>query len=320
MVALSGGVGGSKLVTGLASLIAGDDLLVVANTGDDFKHLGLHVSPDIDTLIYASTGRSNPVTGWGQANETWSFMDMLGTLGGPVWFNLGDRDLALHVWRTHRLNEGASLTEVTDEIARRCSVPFRLIPMTNDEVTTVVETEVGALPMQNYFVERRCVPRVKGLRYEGAAAARPNSELLAALADPALELIVICPSNPFLSIDPILAVPTLRAAIESSPAPVVGVTPIIGGQAVKGPTAKMMGELGLKVDAATVAERYGSLLDAYLLEDADHALAERVRNAGIQPVLAQTLMSDMDAKIGLAKAVLEAGQALLARSSGRSSP
>lgn len=306
VVALSGGVGGSKLVQGLAALCAPADLLVVANTGDDFTHLGLQVCPDIDTLIYTSTGRNNPQTGWGQANETWSFMDMLRVLGGPDWFNLGDRDLALHVLRTCRLRQGATLSEVTDDIARRCGVPFRLVPMSDDPVPTLVETEAGTLEMQTYFVKERCAPRVRGLRYEGSERARPNPELLAALADPGLAAIVVCPSNPFLSIDPILSLPALKSALRASPAPVVAVAPIIGGQAVKGPTAKMMAELGMRVDAAAVAEHYAGLLDYYLLDEQDRGEAERVRATGAVPVFARTLMQDLEGKIALARAVLAA--------------
>ncbi|WP_342643833.1 2-phospho-L-lactate transferase [Rhodoligotrophos ferricapiens] len=306
VIALSGGVGGSKLVEGLARACRPEDLLVIANTGDDFIHLGLHISPDIDTVIYTCTGRSNLEQGWGQAHETWSFMDMLRTLGGPDWFQLGDRDLAMHVWRTYRLSQGASLTAVTQELAQRCALPFALLPMSDDPVRTMVDTAEGVLPMQNYFVEKRCGPAVTGLTYQGAETARPNPALLAALEDPALEAIVICPSNPFLSIDPILALPGLRQALRNAPAPVIAVTPIIGGQAVKGPTAKMMAELGLHVDAVAVARHYAGLIDIFVLDQQDAALADAIRASDIAPVLAQTLMKGLSDKRSLAEAVLNA--------------
>ncbi|WP_137391555.1 2-phospho-L-lactate transferase [Rhodoligotrophos defluvii] len=309
VIALSGGVGGSKLVEGFARTCRPGELLVIANTGDDFTHLGLHISPDIDTVIYTCTGRSNPQTGWGQDGETWSFMDMLHILGGPDWFKLGDRDLAMHVWRTHRLSQGASLTAVTQELAERCGLTFPLLPMSDDPVRTVVETTEGLLPMQRYFVERRCAPVVTGLLYEGAETARPNPTLMANLQDPELEAIVICPSNPFLSIDPILALPGLRQALRNAPAPVVAVTPIIGGRAIKGPTAKMMAELGLPVDAAAVARHYAGLIDLFVLDEQDAYLTGEVAAAGIKPFPAETMMHDTADRIALAKAVLNAAAA-----------
>ena len=304
LIAFSGGIGGSKLVQGLAALVDPRDLLVVANTGDDFEHLGLHVSPDIDTVIYTITGRVNPSTGWGIAGETWSFMKMLATLGGPTWFNLGDGDLALHVLRSYRLRAGESLTAIVEDYCRSLGVPFRLLPMTDDPVRTMVETDEGVLAMQNYFVERRCEPRVLAVRYAGAAVAQPNAALLAALCDPALEGLILCPSNPFLSIGPILAVPGLRDRMAESKVPVVAVSPIVAGQALKGPTAKMMFELGLEVSAAAVAQLYHGVVTDFVLDRQDESQQDTIRALGMRTCIAETVMRDSETRIELARTVL----------------
>jgi LPPG:FO 2-phospho-L-lactate transferase len=306
VIALSGGIGGSKLALGLSRVVAGADLVVVANTGDDFEHLGLAISPDLDTLMYTLAGVDDVQRGWGRRDETWAFMAALAALGGETWFQLGDRDLATHVERTRRLAAGDSLSAITKDFCRRLGIAARLLPMTDDRVRTRLRTSHGWLDFQDYFVRRRCEPAVLELAYHGAASARPRPELLAALGHAALRAIVICPSNPFVSIDPILAVPGLREAIAQCAAPVIAVSPIIGGRAIKGPTAKMMSELGLPVSANAVAQRYRDLLDAYVLDHADEAAAGEL---GIPVTVAHTLMRTLEDRERLARQVLSAADA-----------
>src|SRR5258708_1337514 len=269
LVALSGGVGGAKLALGLYRTLPPDTLTIIVNTGDDFEHLGLAISPDLDTLLYALSGQDNPELGWGRRGETWTFMMALEELGGETWFRLGDGDLATHVERTRRLKSGESLSAITDDFRRRLGIAARLLPMSDDPVRTRLRTPEGWLDFQDYFVRLRCAPVIDRLDFVGAATARPHPDFLAALADPGLRAVVICPSNPFISIDPILAVPGIRAALRGCPAPVIAVSPIIAGQAVKGPTAKMMAELGLPVDAAAVARHYGDILDLSIADEED---------------------------------------------------
>ena len=298
VVALSGGVGGAKLALGLSRVLPQDELLVVANTGDDFEHLGLSICPDIDTLTYVLAGLDNPVTGWGRRDETWSFMETISALGGEDWFRLGDRDLALHVERTKRLAAGQSLSQITGDICRRLGVGPRVLPMSDDRVRTRVQSDEGWIDFQDYFVRQQCRPIVRQLAFAGAADARPQPEVMATLSGGNVRAVVICPSNPFISIEPIPAVPGLRAAIESCGAPVVAVSPIVGGRAVKGPTAKMMQELGLAVSSAAVAGRYGDLLDGYVVDAADSG------DIGPKLHIAPTLMTTLAAREALARIVL----------------
>ena len=306
VVALSGGIGGAKLALGLSRVIAPADLVVAGNTGDDFEHLGLAISPDLDTIMHALAGIDDPQRGWGRRDETWTFMAALAALGGETWFQLGDGDLATHVERTRRLAAGESLSAITTDFCRRLGIAVRLLPMTDDKVRTRVRTSAGWLEFQDYFVRRKCEPQVRELAYAGAASARAQPELLAALRAAQLRAVVICPSNPFVSIDPILAVPGLREAIAQCAAPVVAVSPIIGGRAVKGPAAKMMSELGLPVTASAVAARYGDLLDAYVL---DHADAGSTPEVGIPVTVAHTLMRTLEDRERLARHVLAAADA-----------
>ena len=299
IVALSGGIGGAKLALGLTHLLPPERLLIVANTGDDFEHLGLSISPDLDTLAYTLAGLDNPELGWGRRDESWAAMATLEALGGEAWFRLGDRDLALHLFRTARLHAGARLSAVTSEICARLGIGPRVLPATDDRLRTQLDTDAGWLAFQEYFVHRRCIPTVRAIAFDGAASARPQPEVLAAIA--AAEAVVICPSNPFISIEPILAVPGLRAALAATAAPVIAVSPIIGGRAVKGPTAKMMAELGLEVSARAVAERYGALLDIFVADPADAAAV-----AGPRVVAAPTLMHTLAEKTALARVVLDA--------------
>jgi LPPG:FO 2-phospho-L-lactate transferase len=317
VVALSGGIGGAKLTLGLSRVLAAGKLMVVVNTGDDFEHLGLHISPDVDTTIYTLAGLDNPATGWGRRDETWNFMETMHLLGGPTWFRLGDRDLAMHAERTRRLRLGESLSQVTHEFADRLGIAARIVPMTDDPVRTRVRSPEGWLDFQNYFVEHKCAPVVKELRFIGANSARANPAFLEALANPQLRAVVICPSNPFISIDPILAVPQVRQALQKSAAPVIGVSPIIGGQAVKGPTAKIMREIGWEVSAASVARYYSDFLDGYILDPVDQTTAATI---SVPTRAAPSLMVTLQDREVLAQAVLDFADTLTAQSLPKSKP
>jgi LPPG:FO 2-phospho-L-lactate transferase len=289
ILALAGGVGGAKLADGLAALL-GPRLGVIVNTGDDFEHMGLSISPDLDTVLYTLAGIANPETGWGVAGESWAFLEQAARLGGPSWFRLGDRDLAIHVLRSERLRRGERLTAITADLCRSLGVAARLLPMSDAPVRTIVETAEGPLPFQDYFVRRRCEVAVTGFAFAGIAKARPTPETLAAIAAADLAAIVLCPSNPFVSIDPILAVPGLKEALRRRGVPIVAVSPIIGGAAVKGPAAKMMRELGLDPSALAVAEHYAGFLDGMLIDEADAALAPRLTALGLRVRVAPTVM------------------------------
>ncbi len=309
VVALCGGVGGAKLAHGLALALAPQSLSIVVNTGDDFQHLGLRIAPDLDSVMYALAGVSDPVRGWGRRDETWTFMEALRGLGAESWFQLGDADLAVHVERTWRLAAGATLTEVTSHLCKALGIAVRVLPMSDDPVSTRVLSPEGWLDFQEYFVRRQCQPAVREFMFAGAAAARAQPQALAALKGRDLRAVVICPSNPFVSIEPILAVPGMRSAIQHCGAPVVAVTPIIGGQAVRGPAAKMMSELGLEVTPAAVARRYAELIDGFVVDQAD-ALAEPIQ--GVTFFSAATLMSTVEDRLQLAQAVLRAADMLVA--------
>jgi LPPG:FO 2-phospho-L-lactate transferase len=310
VVALSGGVGGAKLAHGLAMALPPDELSVIVNTGDDFKHLGLTICPDLDSVIYALAGISDPVRGWGRRDETWTFMEALKGLGGQSWFQLGDRDLALHVERSWRLAQGSTLSEVTAHLCRALGIAARVLPMSDDPVRTRVLTVEGWLDFQEYFVHRQCQPAVRNFVFAGAEAAQPQADALAALERRDLRAIIICPSNPFVSVEPILAVPGIRTAIERATAPVLAVTPIIGGKAIKGPAAKMLAELGLEVSAAAVASRYTGLIDAFVIDEGDAASQPP---PGMQFFSAATLMSTTEDRLRLAQGVLQAADALVAK-------
>jgi len=300
VVALCGGVGGAKLALGLERLI-GADLTVVVNTGDDFEHLGLHVSPDIDTVVYTLGGLSDLERGWGRADETWNFMESLGGLGGETWFRLGDRDLAMHIERTRALHGGNSLTEFTAATARRLGIAASILPMSDDRVETMVITSDGALAFQRYFVGLQCVPVVKRLEFKNAERATATSQVLAALRNPDLAAIIVCPSNPYLSVDPILAVADIRKALDEVTAPIIAVSPLIGGQAVKGPTAKIMAELGVPADTASIAGHY-RFIDGLIIDETDRAEAGKV---DLPVLVTSTLMRSLDDRDRLASHCLE---------------
>jgi LPPG:FO 2-phospho-L-lactate transferase len=305
-LALSGGVGGAKLVLGLADTLPDPRrLTVVANTGDDFEHLGLTICPDLDTLMYTLAGVADPETGWGRADETRSFMQALARLGGETWFNLGDADLATHIERTRRLAEGQSLSAVTRALAARFGIAVEIVPMSDQPVRTAIVTGDRVLPFQHYFVRERCEPAVRAIRFEGAARATPAPDVIARLADPALAGIVIAPSNPLISIDPILAVPGLRAAIAAAVRPVVAVSPIVGGEALKGPTAKMLRERGAEASVVGIARHYRGLVDGLVIDPVDAAQTGAIEALGLAVQVAPTVMQSLDDKRRLARAVVE---------------
>ena len=308
VVALCGGVGGAKLAHGLAMALPPAELSVIVNTGDDFRHLGLYICPDLDSVMYALAGVADPVRGWGRRDETWTFMAALKELGGENWFQLGDRDLAVHVERTWRLARGSTLSETTAHLCRALGIAVRVLPMSDDPVRTRVLTDEGWLDFQEYFVHRQCRPAVRDFAFAGAEAAQAQADALAALERPDLRAIIICPSNPFVSVAPILAVPAIRAAIERATAPVIAVTPIIGGKAIKGPAAKMMAELGLEVSAAGVAHRYADLIDGFIIDLDD--VESQPSPFGVRCFGAATLMNSAADRLQLAQAVLQAADAL----------
>jgi len=301
VLALCGGIGGAKLALGLYQVLGPGRLTIVVNTGDDFEHLGLGISPDLDTLLYTLGGVADPDRGWGRAEESWQFMAALRELGGETWFELGDRDLAMHVERTRWLREGRTLTAFAAHAARQFGINARILPMSDDRLRTIVTTTQGDLPFQRYFVEQRCAPAVHAIRFEGADRAQAPPGLLELLADRELRAVVICPSNPYLSVDPILAVEGIRAALARAAAAVVAVSPIIGGRAVKGPTVKIMAELGIEPTSKSIARHYGDLLDGLVI---DHTDGHDVVNVGLQVHVTSTLMRDLDDRQRLACEVL----------------
>ena len=310
VVALCGGIGGAKLALGLYHLLEPGSLFLILNTGDDFEHLGLHISPDIDTVTYTLAGKNNPITGWGRRDETWAFMETLAELGGETWFSLGDRDLAIHVERSRRLEAGESLSQITDDISRSFGISAHLLPMTDDPLRTTIETREGVISFQDYFVRKKSEPVVEKIVFAGADKAVPNAAAMDALKLPDLCAVVICPSNPFLSIDPILAVDGFRQALVNCSAPVIAVSPIIGGKAVKGPTCKIMDEISMPPTARAVSDYYGELLDGFVFDNADKAEASR---ASLPSLVTQTLMETLEDRINLARDVLEFADDLKAR-------
>lgn len=301
IVALAGGVGGARMADGLARVLAPGELVIGVNTGDDFTHLGLEISPDLDTVFYTLSGLADVERGWGQAGETWAMITALERLGGETWFRLGDKDLATHIERTRRLGAGEPLSAICADFAARLGVTQRIVPMSDNPVRTLVDTDEGRLAFQDYFVRRQCAPRLLGLVFEGAEQAKPCPALMDALASSTLEAVIVCPSNPYLSVDPILAVPGLRAALRDAKAPVVAVSPIIAGGAVKGPAAKIMRELGHEPSAAAVAAHYGALIDGFVL---DHADAAQIPSISVPCLATDAIMHGVEDRGRLAKEVL----------------
>jgi LPPG:FO 2-phospho-L-lactate transferase len=300
ITALAGGVGGAKLAHGLAQILPPEDLTVIVNTGDDFEHYGLYISPDLDTVCYTLAGLANPETGWGRVNETWNVIENAKRLGGPGWFNLGDQDLGTHLERTRRLKAGDSLSKITRDFCKAWGVEHTILPMSDQPVRTMVDTDEGELAFQEYFVHRRCEPRVKGFRFEGVDSAEPAPGTREAIQS--ADAVVICPSNPWVSIDPILRVIPLTPLPEGKP--VFAVSPIIGGQTVKGPAAKMYGELGIEPSAFAVANHYRNLLKGFVIDNIDMELVESVKGLNIQTCVTYTLMKSHEDRKQLADEVL----------------
>ena len=305
VVALSGGVGGAKLALGLAECL-GERLLVACNTGDDFEHLGLTIAPDFDTVLYTLSGLANPELGWGRADESWNFLETLGKLGGDAWFRLGDRDLALHVLRTQMLRDGLSPGTIADRLREAFGIAARIQPVTQERVRTIVETDVGTLAFQDYFVRLRCAPKVTSIRFEGGESARPAPALVEAFGPPGPAAYVICPSNPYLSVAPMLAVDGIRHALLQRSAPCIAVSPIVHGQAIKGPTAKIMAEIGIEPSALEVARLWADLIDILVLDQSDEDLVPAIEALGVRVVLAGTIMRNTADKVALARVVLSA--------------
>jgi LPPG:FO 2-phospho-L-lactate transferase len=293
IVALAGGVGGAKLVHGLAQILPPEDLTVIVNTGDDFEHYGLYISPDLDTVCYTLAGLANPETGWGRVDETWAAIENAKRLGGPGWFNLGDRDLGTHLERTRRLHEGQTLSQITHDFCKAWGVGPTVLPMSNQPVRTIVETDEGELAFQEYFVRHRCEPKVMGFHFEGVEIAEAVPGALEALSS--ADAVIICPSNPWVSIDPILMVGNIRPAVEAKT--VIAVSPIIGGETVKGPAAKMYAELGIQPSALAVAEHYHGLLNGFVLDNVDKELASKIK---VPTLTTDTLMNSLTKRAQLA--------------------
>lgn len=308
IVALAGGVGGAKLAQGLALAAPDEAQTVVVNTADDFDLFGLRICPDIDTVVYTLAGLANPATGWGIAGDTRVTLDAIARYGRDVWFQLGDQDFATHILRTERLRQGMPLSAVTGELAHALGVRPRVLPMTDDPVATKVRTPAGLLDFQEYFVARRQQDDVVGVEFQGARDARPVPAAIEAIQR--ADVIVICPSNPIVSIGPLLAVPGYREAIERSPAPVVAVSPLVGGKALKGPADKMLATLGHDVSAAGVAALYRGLIDGFVLDNVDAALSNRIEEMGVRAFATNAIMGDAADRRRLATDVLEFGRSL----------
>ena len=307
VLALAGGVGGAKLALGLARILPPERLTIVVNTGDDDEFHGLHVSPDLDTMTYTLSGLHNPETGWGVAGDSFETLSMLKHLGAETWFNLGDRDFAMHIRRTELLRRGMALSEVTAELTAQLGIVHRIVPMSNEPVRTTLETEAGTLSMQEYFVKRRAEPKVHSIRYAGSEAASPSPAFAAALTS--ADAIVFCPSNPHLSLAPILAIPGVRDAIAGHKGCRVAVSPIVGSDAVRGPAGKIMAELGAEVSVVGVAREYAGLCDVLVVDTQDAGRWEETLSEGMDAAATDIIMRTDDDKIRLARATLElAGQ------------
>ena len=306
VLALSGGVGGAKLAAGLAAVLPPDRLTIAVNTGDDFEHLGLTICPDIDSVVYALAGLNDGERGWGVVCETWQAMAMLGRLGEAEWFNLGDRDLAMHIARSHRLRSGDALSEVTTRLTRALGIAANVVPMSDERVRTQLQTEAGWLDFQQYFVAEQCRPEVRAIRFEGTPGAAPSPGLAAALSRTDLAAVIVCPSNPFLSVDPILAVDGVRARLEAMTAPIIAVSPLVGAKALKGPLAKLLGELHKSVTNLAIAKHYEGRLGSIVIDHVDAADAEGLREAGLSVTIAGTVMFDAADRMRLARVALSA--------------
>jgi LPPG:FO 2-phospho-L-lactate transferase len=303
IVALAGGVGGAKLVYGLAQHVTPERLTIIVNTGDDFEHLGLHIAPDLDTVMYTLAGVANPATGWGMKDESWGMMAAMARYNGPTWFQLGDRDLATHLLRTKWLQDGYPYNHVTTELCRRLGIRCTVLPMSEQPLRTMVQTDQGELPFQEYFVKQQSQPIVKALRFEGADTAQPSREVISAVRN--ADAIIFCPSNPLLSIDPILSIPSLRRILAASRAPRLAVSPIVKGEALKGPAAKIMKELGMEVSPVGVARHLQDVLSGFVIDHLDERHQDAITDMGLRTLVTNTIMTNNDARTQLAEAVLD---------------
>lgn len=301
---LAGGVGAARFLTGLTKLVREEDLTVIANTGDDIELFGLHVSPDIDIVAYTLAGIVDEEKGWGIKGDTFHCLSMLGKHGQDIWFNLGDQDLATHIYRTCRLTQGIKLSQITSEICRSLGLKIKMLPMTNDKFETHIKTSKGTIHFEEYFVKRQFRDEVLGVEFAGAENAKPAPGVLDALFE--AEIVVVCPSNPIVSIGTILAVEGVRDALQQTKARVVGVSPIVGGVPIKGPADKLMRGLGVEVSAFGVAKLYSDFLDAFVIDSVDAAEKSRIEQLGIDVLVAPTVMKSLETKIALAKTVLNA--------------
>lgn len=305
VLALTGGVGGAKLAAGLAAVLPPAQLDIVANTGDDFEHLGLYIAPDLDSVMYALAGINDRSRGWGVADESWNFLDALSSLHGANWFQLGDKDLAVHVQRTELLRQGLNLSEATCALCEALGIKHSLLPMSNDRVRTMVDTEQGELEFQEYFVARQCEPKVIGFRFEGQESAHPLPAYQARLQNNEYQAVIVCPSNPFVSVDPILGLAGLKKHLGSLAVPVAAVSPIIGGKALKGPAAKMLQELDMPCDALGVARYYQGIISHFVIDEQDASLASQIEELGMHVLCMPTIMRSVDDQNELASTLLQ---------------
>lgn len=319
VLALSGGVGGAKLALGLSKLLSHEQLTIVTNTADDFEHLGLAISPDLDTVMYTLAGLNDQQRGWGLAGESWQAMAALKQLGAESWFQLGDKDIATHLIRTQALARGESLSDVTANLCDRLDIAHPVLPMSDDPVRTMLETDQGTLAFQHYFVREQCAPAVRDFYFKGVERARPHPRLMALLQDQSLAATVICPSNPFVSVSPLLQLTGVHQAMIDSVAPVIAVSPIVAGLAIKGPAAKMMGELNMLATATAVAEYYGELLDGFVIDESDVDQADAISALGVPVLVVPTVMKTLQDRIALADQVLDFASELSGTAQGRNS-
>jgi LPPG:FO 2-phospho-L-lactate transferase len=301
VVALAGGVGGAKLADGLAQVLNPEDLTIIVNTADDFTHLGLKISPDLDTVCYTLAGKANPVAGWGRIDETWNVFTSLREMGMPDWFQLGDSDLATHIVRTDRLSHGWMLSQITSDFCRTWGIKIRVLPMTDSSVQTWFDTNEGEMEFQEYFVHRKCEPVIKQIKFSGIEQSVPSPGCIPAIND--ADAIVICPSNPWVSIDPILAIPHIRSALQGHI--VIAISPLIGDQAVKGPAAKMFTEFGIIPSAFSVAQHYGSVINGIFIDTLDEGMGGAIQSLGLRVGISEVLMKDQSDRGRLAREIIE---------------
>ena len=298
---MTGGVGGAKLALGLTHVLKPNEVQFLVNVGDDFEHLGLPISPDIDTLLYTLSGLSDQVQGWGRAGESWSTMEALEHLGGETWFRLGDKDIALHLLRRSLFDSGMSLTQVVEHVARQFGISHTILPVSDDPIRTVVQCELGDLPFQEYFVRHQCEPKVTSFSFDGADNAKLNKKLVL----DKVSGVILCPSNPYLSIDPMLSLRELRDFLINTEVPVVAVSPIVGGKAMKGPTAKIMRELEIPSTSLNVAEHFSGLLDGFVIDAIDRKETQRIQNNALQVLVCNTVMNSLEDRIQLAECTVQ---------------